>query len=139
MADVFDAKKRSEIMSRIRSKNSRAELTAFRYLRKQGVYFQKHYARAPGKPDIALPRKKLAVFIDGDFWHGRDYERVVNVTKTDYWIKKIRANMERDERVRLELESSGWSVLRVWESDINRKRTCAEALELIKEFLTSDA
>lgn len=76
MADVFEPDKRSEIMSRIRSKNTVAELIAYRYLRKEKVYFQKHYACALGKPDIALPRKKKAVFIDSEFWHGKDFERV---------------------------------------------------------------
>ena len=70
MADVFSKKKRSEIMSKIRSEETQIEQIVYRYLRKQGVYFQKHYKKAPGSPDIALPKKKIAVFIDGDFWHG---------------------------------------------------------------------
>lgn len=124
-------------MSRIKSKNSKAEKTAFAYLRKERIYFQKHYRGVVGQPDVALPRKRKAVFIDGDFWHGRDYERVVNVTKNQYWTEKIKANIERDQRNLEALVKSGWSVLRVWESDINRKRTQPEILEKIAEFLKS--
>ena len=134
---MFEPEKRSEVMSRIRSKGSKAEQIVFSYLRKEGVYSQKHYKRAPGKPDIAMPRKKLAVFIDGDFWHGRDYERVVNVTKSEYWTKKIKSNMDRDAKNFNLLTEKNWRVLRVWESDINRKRTKYEVLEKIKNFLTT--
>lgn len=69
MTDVFDPEKRREVMKLVKSKNSKAELIVFRYLRKQGIYFQKHYKKASGRPDIALPRKKKAVFIDGDFYN----------------------------------------------------------------------
>lgn len=137
MADVFDAAKRSEIMSKIHSKNTKVELVVFRFLRKQGIYFQKHYARVPGKPDIALPRKKLAVFIDGDFWHGRTLGQLVKDRKDgDYWIQKIKRNVERDTQQRAELEAEGWKILVVWYSDLNRKRTQPETLEKIKKFLT---
>ena len=138
MADTFLPAKRSEIMSRIRSKNSKAELIVFSYLRQQKIYFQKHYVKAPGKPDIALPRKKKAVFIDGDFWHGRDYERVKKVTKTEYWVNKIQANIDRDLQNGALLTASGWKILRVWESDINRKRTRNEYLQKIEAFLRKD-
>ena len=139
MADVFTIEKRSEIMSRIRSKNTKAELIAFKYLRKEGVYFQKHYSRAAGKPDIALPRKKKAVFIDGDFWHGRSFDDVRRRRgDNDYWTGKIARNMERDLEQRQELAEKGWRIMSVWESDIARKRTCAGVLEEIKSFLTSE-
>lgn len=136
MPDMFSPKKRSEIMSRIRSKETEAERIAFKYLRQNKIYFQKHYARVAGKPDIALPRKKKAVFIDGDFWHGRDYERIVaSRPEGDYWPAKIAYNMERDARNRAELTEKGWKLLIVWESDIKRKRTRDSALEQIAGFL----
>ncbi len=72
MSYMFSSQKRSEIMSHIRSKNTEAERITFRYLRRNKIYFQKHYTRTAGKPDIALPRRKKEVFIDGDFWHGRE-------------------------------------------------------------------
>lgn len=136
MPDMFSPKKRSEIMSRIRSKETEAEQITFKYLRQNKIYFQKHYARVAGKPDIALPRKKKAVFIDGDFWHGRDYERIVaSRPEGDYWPAKIAYNMERDARNRTELTEKGWKLLVIWESDIKRKRTRDSALEQIARFL----
>lgn len=124
-------------MSNIRSKNSKAELTVFKYLRSNRVYFQKHYKRAPGTPDIALPRKKRAVFIDGDFWHGRNYEKMLEKSNgmNDYWDNKILINIERDKKQDAELLRRGWRILRVWESDINRKRTRESVLSSIASFL----
>lgn len=137
MADMFSPSKRSEIMSRIRSKNTVAELIVFHFLRQNGVYFQKHYSRVPGSPDIALPRKKKVVFIDGDFWHGRTYDIVRAKYGADsYWTKKIARNIERDKIQRSLLQESGWRILSVWESDIVRKRTQAVTLESIRCFLT---
>lgn len=136
MSDVFDKAKRSEVMALIKSKNSKAELAAFKYLRQNKVYFQKHYKRALGTPDIALPRKKRAVFIDGDFWHGRSFKTLVEKRgENDYWTKKIRRNIERDEEVRTALVNANWKILVVWESDINRKKTCNEVFLRIKNFL----
>lgn len=138
MSDVFSKQKRSEVMALIRSKNSKAELLVFKFLRRNNVYFQRHYKRAHGTPDIALPGKKRAVFIDGDFWHGRTYEKVLAKYGPDnYWSQKIARNIQRDETQRAELEALGWEVLAVWESDIKRKRTQGEAFESIRRFLVS--
>ena len=116
--DVFTKKKRSEIMSKIRSKNTKVELMVFRELRKRKIYFQKHYKKAFGKPDVALPRKKKAVFIDGDFWHGRDFKKTKNRLPKKYWVPKIKANIKRDKKNRIKLRNSGWKVSRVWEHDL---------------------
>ena len=117
--DVFSKGKRSEVMSKIRSKNTKAELLVFRELRRHKVYFQKHYKRVSGSPDIALPRKKKAVFIDGDFWHGYEFPKLKKRLGAGYWLSKIKANMERDKINAEELKKNGWEVLRVWEHDIN--------------------
>lgn len=136
MADVFSPKKRSEIMSRIRSKNTTPEKIVFAYLRQEGIKFKRHFKDAPGCPDVAIPGIKRAIFIDGDFWHGRSLERIkVGRKETDYWVKKIKANISRDRKQRLLLAKSGWSVLKVWESDLKRKRTRSKKLEKIKLFL----
>ena len=135
MADFLTPEQRSIQMSKIRGKNTKAELLVFQYLRKNKVYFQKHYKRAPGSPDIALPRKKKAVFIDGDFWHGRTIDRVMERGPDDYWTKKIQRNMERDREQEILLKESGWKILRIWEIDITRKRSQVEALERIRIFL----
>lgn len=118
MADVFTKEKRSDIMSKIRSKNTKAELLVFRELRKRGIYFQKHYSRALGKPDIALPRKKIAVFVDGDFWHGYKFSKTKGRLPKKYWLQKIEYNIKRDRKNRTNLKKNGWKVLRVWEHEI---------------------
>ncbi len=87
-----------------------------------GCRFRKNVRYLPGKPDIAFTRVKLAVFCDGDFWHGRDWEarkaKLERGSNPQYWVKKIERNMERDgESIRL-LMDAGWTVMRVWESDI---------------------
>lgn len=139
MVDMFSPEKRSEIMSRIRSKGTQAERLAFSYLRKEKIYFQKHYRRAPGTPDIALPRKKRAVFIDSEFWHGKDYERITKTRKSDdYWVKKIARNIERDKITREALTAQGWQLLIIWEADIKRKKTRDGALKEISDFLTHE-
>lgn len=136
MSDQFSPEKRKKIMSSVRSKNSRAERLVFSHLRKEGMYFQRHYSRVIGTPDIALPRKKKACFIDGDFWHGRRLEELlVKRGEEDYWTKKISRNVERDFETRNYLFNHGWKVLSVWESDILRKRTRDESFKKIIDFM----
>jgi len=136
MTDVFSPEKRREVMRLIKSKNSKAELLVFSYLRREGTYFQRHYRRAPGTPDIALPRKKKAIFIDGDFWHGRNYtHRLKGRVPSDYWVQKITRNIKRDKEIQRILKNAGWQTLRVWESDILRKGTRFAALNKIQKFL----
>ena len=138
MPDIFTPERRSEIMSMIRGTNTKAEVLVFRYLRSRKMYFQKHYRRVKGCPDIALPRRKLAVFVDGDFWHGRHFETkraVFEERGQDYWIAKMERNIRNDAACEKALADLGWKVLRVWESDLIRKRTRQEYLEQIAEFL----
>lgn len=135
MVDIFPKEKRSEIMSRIRSKNTQVELAVFRFLRKEGIYFQKHYKRVPGCPDISLPRKKRAVFIDGDFWHGRFYLKELRSEYSDFWKKKIEGNIARDKKQRQHLKNMGWKILTVWEGDLKVKKTREKRLSKIKDFL----
>lgn len=140
VADIFDPKKRSEIMSRIRGKNTKPELVVFRYLRKRKIYFQKHYRSQQGIVlDVALPRKKKAIFIDGDFWHGRTLEAVRERRgEEDFWTRKILRSIERDEQQRRRLEGAGWQILNVWESELMRKSTQTEILEKIERFMKNE-
>ena len=105
-------------MSKICSKYTKVERLVFKELRKKGIYFRTHYNKAIGNPDIALPRKKKAVFIDGDFWHGYQYARLKKRLPKKYWVPKIEKNIKRDKRNRNKLRKEGWSVLRVWEHEI---------------------
>jgi len=134
--DIFDPAKRSEIMSHIRGKNTVPELLVFAYLRKNKIYFQRHYRTKSGiRLDIAKPRKKLAVMIDGDFWHGRNYERR-KPKLNEFWQNKLETNLARDEKQRRMLEDEGWKLCRVWESDLKRKSTQATVLESVVSFLS---
>lgn len=123
-------------MSRIRSKNSVAEKLVFSFLESKNIYFQKHYSRVAGSPDVVLPRKRRAVFVDGDFWHGRNFNGKIRGRKAgDYWVEKIKENVKRDKRQRSVLRKSGWSVIRIWESDIIRKSTQNRQFMKIEKFL----
>ncbi len=123
-------------MSKIRGKNTKPEVIVYRYLRNRGVYFQKHYARVVGAPDIALPRKKKAVFIDGEFWHGYTLEKRKDKLPM-YWVQKIIRNVKRDRRYRNELKSQGWEILRVWEHELNKTER-EKTLIKIYNFLKSN-
>ena len=134
MTDVFTPKKRSEIMSKIRSKNTMVEILVFKELQRHKIYFQKHYKRAVGSPDIALPRKKKAVFIDGDFWHGCQFSKQKKRLPKKYWQEKIENNIKRDKRIKAKLKREGWQVLRVWEHDIlkNFDKTATRIIDFLK-------
>lgn len=120
-------------MSRIKQKNTKLELLVFKELRKKGVYFQKHYKRIAGTPDIALPRKKLAVFIDGDFWHGYEYSKWKKRLSSKYWKNKLERNIKRDKLTFNKLKKLGWKTLRVWEHEI--QDNLETTVERVSSFL----
>ena len=107
-------------MSRIRSKGSKAELVVARLLRRERIKFRRHVTNLPGRPDFVLKGQTIAVFVDGGFWHGRDFERL-RPTLKPYWVWKIQRNMERDRSTRARLRYMGWSVLRLWEDDVLKR------------------
>jgi len=127
--DTLTKEKRSELMSKVRSKNSKAELIVFRELRKRKIYFAKHVQKIKGTPDIVFRRKKVVVFIDSDFWHGHPERGTMSKTNVEYWSNKIKENKERDIKVDEELNRQGWKVVRLWEYDI--KRNLEESIEEI--------
>jgi DNA mismatch endonuclease Vsr len=120
----------SEVMRRISSSRTEPELSFHRALRRAGVRsFRVCAPELPGKPDIILPSKRLAIFIDGDFWHGHQYahrghasldSQLNGIHNQAYWTVKIRRNVERDFRNTSLLIESGWKVLRFWESDVKK-------------------
>lgn len=91
---------------------------------KRGLRYRKNVRTLPGKPDIVFPRERVAVFCDGDFWHGRHWRRLSSKLQTgtnpSYWTHKIKANRSRDRRVVRLLKSDGWTVIRIWETDIRQ-------------------
>ncbi len=135
MADVFTKAKRSQIMSRIRSKETGIEKAVFSFLRKQQIYFQKHYSRAPGKPDIALPSQKKAVFINGDYWHGYKFNFWKKRIPKIYWQDKIAGNITRDKKNYRKLRRRGWKLLIIWGHDVTEKPK--QTFEKIAYFLTA--
>ena len=119
MTDIFSPEKRSWIMSRIRSTNTGIDLKMKEMLTVYGYSFVM-YPKMYGNPDFILPRKKIAIFCDGDFWHGYKYHEKKKPSKK-YWKKKIENNMKRDIRVSRKLRYAGWAVLRMWEHDMAKR------------------
>jgi len=106
-------------MSRIRGKNTKPERLVFRELRRRGVYFARHAKQLPGRPDVVFRNGKVAVFIDGDFWHGFRFPRW-EYKLTPFWREKIAGNRARDQRNFARLRRSGWRVVRLWEHQVTK-------------------
>lgn len=125
MADIFTKKRRSEIMSRIRSKDTGPEVALRRELFKYGFRFRKHYKVSGVSSDIAFPGFRMAVFVHGCFWHGHRKCGNGKTPKTNraYWARKLRMNRLRDRRVLRRLRRSGWKAMVVWECDVLRNAT----------------
>lgn len=120
MPDKFDEKTRSKIMSQIRSKNTKIEVILRQGLWKRNLRgFRLHY-NLPGKPDIVYTRKKIVIFVDGDFWHGYNWLVLKKIPPKGYWRKKIRKNILRDKKTKSTLGKQGWKVIRIWEHEINK-------------------
>jgi len=116
MADRLTPEQRRLNMSRVRSKNSAAELAVRRSLHAHGFRFRLHRSDLPGKPDVVMPRHRAVVFVNGCFWHGHDCQLFrLPATRTDFWTAKITANRLRDERVINDLAKLGWRIAVVWE------------------------
>jgi len=117
MADIFSKEKRSQIMSRIRSKGTKIENVFEQKLKENKIKYKLH-GDMEGKPDFVFEEEKIAVFLDGEFWHGRLWKKRGQVPKSDYWKEKLERNMKRDAKVNRILRKEGWTVMRFWESDI---------------------
>ena len=127
-----DDPKRSYIMSRIRSKNTSIELSLRKALWGSGIRYRKNYATLPGAPDIAITKHQIAVFCDGEFWHGKDWGAKKDKIKSnrEYWIRKIERNMARDHETNTTLFGMGWTVVRFWGRDICTDLSgCVEDIE----------
>lgn len=114
--DRITKEQRSKIMSAIRSKNTKPEVTLRKALWAKGLRFRIHYGKE--KIDIAFPRKKLAIFIDGCFWHGCPEHSRLPKTRKNYWHPKLKRNIERDRAKEERLKSEGWKIMRFWEHEL---------------------
>src|SRR5262245_4217558 len=120
MTDTRNPEQRQRIMAAVRSKNTSPELAVRRALHAEGLRgWRCHFKGAPGTPDLAWPGRRIAVFIDGAFWHGHP-SRHKPGRSGRYWDEKIAANIARDRRVDAELEACGWIVVRVWDFEVGR-------------------
>ncbi|MDH3048675.1 DNA mismatch endonuclease Vsr [Gordonia sp. 135] len=119
MVDHLSKDGRSRNMAAIRSKNTKPELALRAALRNEGVTgYRIHKADLPGRPDIAFTRWKVAVFVDGVFWHGHPDHWNPETASSDYWRQKIARNIQRDRLADEELARNGWKVVRIWDTEI---------------------
>ncbi len=117
MTDVLTKKQRSYCMSQIRAKDTQPEIIFRKAISGSGIRGYRLNYRLIGKPDIVFPKKKIAIFIDGCFWHKCPKCFPELSTRKKYWVKKIQSNMDRDKRINKELRRMGWRIIRVWEHE----------------------
>lgn len=134
--DDMTPEQRRENMQHIKSSDTTIELKLRKALWHEGIRYRKNLKRLPGKPDIAITKYKVAVFCDSSFWHGRDFERKKPIeTNADYWKSKIQRNIEHDKEVNHRLIMMGWTVIRFWDTDINKN--LEECVRTVKEAIFS--
>jgi len=118
--DNLTPEQRRRNMQNIRSEGTRPELLIAKELRRRKIYFAKNVKTITGKPDFVFRRKRVAVFVDSDFWHGHRTRCIMPKSNCGYWEQKIARNKERDRQVTRALKKDGWTVIRLWEKDIRR-------------------
>jgi DNA mismatch endonuclease (patch repair protein) len=129
VADVFTKKKRSQVMAAIRSAGNRAtELRLAAILRTHGITGWRRHRDLPGKPDFVFRRERLAVFVDGCFWHGCPRHLRMPRDNRLYWKRKIARNIQRDRETTRRLKEAGWHVLRVWEHALRSPEVVARRI-----------
>jgi DNA mismatch endonuclease, patch repair protein len=132
MTDCFQPEQRSRIMSRIRSNgNYTTELRFLRLMRRYKIAGWRRRSKLPGRPDFVFTKRKVAVFIDGDFWHGNPKKFRVPKSNSDYWQQKILGNQARDREINKELKRLGWRVIRFWESSLSDEEAIIGKLNLL--------
>lgn len=131
MADDRTVEARSETMRRIRSRDTSCEMTLRRELHRRGLRYSLR-KKLPGSPDVVFVSQRVAVFVDGCFWHGCPTHCRRPAGNAAYWSAKIQRNQARDARVTSELTASGWRVVRLWEHDVRTSPArCAARVERI--------
>jgi DNA mismatch endonuclease (patch repair protein) len=129
MADNMTPEQRRMTMSRIRGRNTKVELVVRKELHRRGYRFRVNAAWLVGKPDIVFTRFRLAIFVDGDFWHGWKFDQW-SQKLAPYWREKISGNITRDLRNSALLRREGWTVMHLWEHDVNKNmERCIQRIE----------
>ena len=124
VADIFDKEKRSDIMRQVKSKkNKSTELRLIEIFKQNGVTGWRRNYPVKGRPDFVFPKRKIAVFVDGCFWHGHDCRNTRPVDNQSYWQQKQERNMKHDQEVSAMFEMRGWTVLRIWECELKKNNT----------------
>ena len=124
MSDVFDKAKRSEIMSAVHSKlNKSTELKLIKISKEYGIKGWRRNYKVKGHPDFVFLDKKIAIFVDGCFWHGHDCRNTRPADNQEYWQKKRERNIAHDKTINALFESRGWIVIRIWECQLTKKNT----------------
>ncbi len=120
MTDIVDKKTRSRMMSSIRGKDTKPEMTLRRALHARGFRFRLHVRDLPGRPDLVFPKFRAVVFVHGCFWHRHPGcpRATTPATRVEFWLEKFRANVSRDRRNSERLKESGWRVHTVWECEL---------------------
>ena len=118
MADKFSKQKRSEIMSKVRNKDSKIEILLRKELWRNGFRYRKNSTKYFGKPDIVLPKHQTVIFVDSCFWHGCKKHGSMPQTRREFWETKISRNKARDKEVSRFYKKEGWNIIRIWEHDI---------------------
>jgi len=135
--DNLTKEQRRKNMQNIKSKNTKIEVVLRKALWKKGFRYRKNDIRLPGKPDIVMPKYKIVIFCDSEFFHGKDWDtlkiRLKNSNNAEYWIKKISRNRERDDEINKRLSFEGWTVLRFWGEDI--KKHTDECVKVVEETI----
>lgn len=135
--DNLTKEQRRKNMQNIKSKNTKIEVILRKALWKKGFRYRKNDIRLPGKPDIVMPKYKIVIFCDSEFFHGKDWDtlkiRLKNSNNAEYWIKKISRNRERDDEINKRLSFEGWTVLRFWGEDIIKHTD--ECVKVVEETI----
>ena len=122
MADVFSKEDRSLIMSKVRSDgNKSTELKLIQYFSEKNISGWRRHYKVKGHPDFVFLDKRIAVFVDGCFWHGHDCRNTRPSDNAEYWQRKRQRNMERDQSITTLFEARGWTVIRIWECELTKK------------------
>lgn len=127
--DIWSKKKRSAVMAKIRSRDTKPEWIVRRYLFSRGYRYRKNVKGLPGTPDIVLRKYGIVIFIHGCFWHGHEVDGHIPHSNSDFWRKKIERNKQRDARDKETLKRMGWRVMTVWECQLKpavRQQTLLE-------------
>ena len=137
MADVLTPEQRHKNMQHIKSNDTKIEVLLRKALWQKGYRYRKNYKELPGKPDIVLTKYKIAIFCDGEFFLGKDWEvlkpRLEKSNNSEFWINKISRNLERDDEINKKLLFMGWTVIRFWGNEI--KKNTDECVRVIEEAI----